>query len=305
MTKNILLKVKHKCELCGNNSFKIIYKKRGVQKKEYFITDDSYGVHAQIVQCLKCKLVFAYPIEEDKKIQKRYMNFIDPEYEEERWARSKNQQILIETCQKLYGKTGKLLDVGCATGGLLEVAKQQGWVVAGIEPSKWASRVAREKHGLNVINGLFNENSFAKSSFDVTMCIDVIEHVVGPSKLLRNLYKVLKPNGILCIVTPNSQSLIAKLLGENWWHIRPDHIYYFSKNDFVQLLQESGFKILKVKKYAWTFSYDYWASRFKNKLPFVYSLLMLAKKVPVINLLSRRPYSINFGDSLEIYCQKV
>lgn len=306
MSKITEINIKRKvgCEICGNESFYIVYKKRGKPKRQYFITDDSYGIHAQIVKCLHCGLMFAYPREDDSKIQQRYFSFIDPEYEDERDARSDNQRTLVQTCQKLYGKRGTLLDIGCATGVLLEAAKKEGWRAIGIEPSQWATKVARDKYGLNVVNGVFNENSFQASSFDIATCVDVVEHVTNPKMLLESIHKVLRPKGVLCIVTPDKRSLVARLLGEKWWHIRPDHIYYFSKKDFSVLLQLAGFKIEKMQRYAWCFSFDYWASRFQNKIPIVYQLLMFMKKVPIMKVLTRRSYSINFCDSMEIYCRK-
>ena len=52
-------------------------------------------------------------------------------------------------------------------------------------------------------------------------------------------------DGVLCIVTPDIGSLISRILGENWWHIRPDHIYYFTEETISLLLLSQGYRGLK------------------------------------------------------------
>ena len=128
-------------------------------------------------------------------------------------------------------------------------------------------------------------------------CLDVIEHVSSPKKLLAGIHRILKKDGVLCIVTPDIGSLISRILGENWWHIRPDHIYYFTEETISLLLLSQGYRVEKIGRYRWTFSLNYWISRFENKLPFVYKLLTFLK--------DRHFLTINFHDSLEVYARKV
>ena len=98
-------------------------------------------------------------------------------------------------------------------------------------------------------------------------------------------------------MTPDIGSLISKLLGENWWHIRPDHIYYFTEETLSLLLLSLGYKIEKLGKYSWTFSLNYWITRLKNIFPPIYKLLSALKGKPFL--------TINFFDSLEIYARKI
>ncbi|MDO8638508.1 MAG: methyltransferase domain-containing protein [Candidatus Daviesbacteria bacterium] len=292
------------CNLCGGISGEIIYKKRGKPMGSYKITDNSYGVHHQIVRCLGCGLVFADPIDKDKKIVERYKYFKDPEYEAERIGRGQNQKEILNNLNNMFPNKGKLLDVGCATGAFLESAKNDGWDVLGIEPSKWATDVAKNKYTLPVLQGTIDSLKIPKKSFDVVVCLDVIEHVISPRKLLKSINKVLKPDGLLCLVTPDKDSLLSRVLGENWWHVRPDHIFYFSESSINLLLQSEGFDKNAVKRYSWTFSFDYWISRFNENIPFIYTVGLFFKKIPILNYFSKRRYGINFRDSLELYYRK-
>lgn len=287
----------HVCDTCGNGKARIIYKKRGIAKDKYYITDNSYGDHSQIVKCLDCNLLYCSPRDNSKKLVERYSDFIDPDYENERVARSKTHERVFKKIEQLHQLSGKILDIGCATGTLLETAQRNGWQTVGVEPSKWASRIGKEKYGLDIIRGTLETIKFKEKSFDAVTCLDVIEHVSSPRKLLTDIHKVLKKDGVLCLVTPDIGSLVSKLLGENWWHIRPDHIYYFTKDTLSLLLLSLGYKIDKIERYSWTFSVDYWITRLKNIFPPIYKLLSRFK--------GKLFLTINFFDSLEIYARKI
>lgn len=285
------------CDICGNDKARIIYPKRGTAKDKYYITDNSYGDHFQMVKCLDCNLLYCSPRDNSKKLVERYTDFIDPNYEKERIARSMTHERVFKKIKRLHQLSGKILDIGCATGTFLEIAQINGWQAVGIEPSKWASRIGKEKYGLDIIQSTLETVKLKEKSFDAVTCLDVIEHVSSPRKLLANIHKVLKKGGVLCLVTPDVGSFVSKVLGENWWHIRPDHMYYFTKETLSLLLLSLGYKIEKVNKYSWTFSLNYWITRLSNKFPSIYKLLSMFKGKPFL--------TINFLDSLEIYARKI
>mgnify|MGYP001594674004 CR=1 FL=1 len=285
------------CDICGNDKARAIYKKRGIAKDKYYITDNSYGDHSQIVKCLDCNLLYCSPRDNDKKLVERYSDFVDPNYENERIARSKTHERVFKKIERLHQLPGKILDIGCATGTLLETAQRKGWQAVGVEPSKWASRIGKGKYGLDIIRGTLETAKLKEKSFDAVTCLDVIEHVSSPRKLLADIHKVLKKDGVLCLVTPDIGSLVSKLLGENWWHIRPDHIYYFNEETLSILLLSQGFKVEKISRYSWTFSLNYWVSRLQNKLPFIHGMLTLLNDEHFL--------TVNFYDSLEVYARKV
>lgn len=290
----------HRCDTCGSSRYYLLYKKSGKSKKFYKISDDSYGVHHQIVKCVDCDLIYSYPRIGEGEMINRYTDFEDDLYEKERFARKKGQEKILNNLERILKKKGKILDVGCATGALVEVAETKGWKSYGVEPSVWASRIAR-KNKLKVRTGTIKDVKYPKSSFDAVTCVDVIEHVESPSELVENMGKLLKKGGVLCIQTPDWKSFIAKRMKEKWWHVRPDHIYYFDQDSLDTLMQSKGFSLIESNRPSWNFSYDYWESRLENTSSIAYKSAQIARRVPLLNKLTQRNYSINFYDSIESY----
>ena len=66
--------------------------------------------------------------------------------------------------------------------------------------------------------------------FEVVTLIDVIEHVPDPVDLMRRIKSVMAPDGICVVVTPDVNSVAARLMGWKWWHFRAAHIGYFNKS---------------------------------------------------------------------------
>jgi SAM-dependent methyltransferase len=102
------------------------------------------------------------------------------------------------------------------------------------------------------------------ASFDVVALIDVVEHLADPLALLREAARVTRPGGILYLVTPDVDSLSARVLRGRWWGLRPAHIYYFSRRSMAAALERAGFEVVEVRSYGRIFTWGYWLSRLSN-----------------------------------------
>jgi SAM-dependent methyltransferase len=152
---------------------------------------------------------------------------------------------------------GALLDIGAATGFFLELARQRGWQVHGIEPSDAAAERARAKN-LDVRTGVLREGIFAPASFEAITMWDVIEHVTDPQSAIRDAAALLKPGGVLAVNTPDSGCLLAKLLGSRWHLVvPPEHLNLFHRRSLISLLTCNGFEILAVASIGKRFTLQY------------------------------------------------
>lgn len=155
---------------------------------------------------------------------------------------------------------GKLLDIGCATGTFLSIAKKEDWECYGVEISDYAASIAREKVGVDIFNGSLRKASFPDGFFDVVTMWDTIEHLSEPLEELSEVWRVLKPGGIFLINTPNEESfmrMVARFLYKvssgfirspinSLYHCY--HLYYFTTATMSLLFRKSGFNIIAQRK---------------------------------------------------------
>jgi SAM-dependent methyltransferase len=217
------------CGLCGST------------KNVMFLTTECQ----RLVKCKECGLIYTDSFGKSQS------------YAEEDYFTRKNQYVSRwnEFCaifESLIDKivcfksSGKLLDVGAGVGTLLYVAAKRGFTVQGVEVSEWASAFAREEKGLDVITGTLENTRLETEAFDVIVINHVLEHVDNPRKLLTEVHRLLKNDGLLVIGVPNIGSIMAFLLGSKWQSLRPEeHVWHFSPATLKRLARESGFTELR------------------------------------------------------------
>ena len=110
---------------------------------------------------------------------------------------------------------GRLLDVGCGSGGFLAVAQQLGWDCFGLELDPAAVKAARQR-GLDVEEGAYDRLVQYPERFDCIVCSHVLEHVHTPLDLLDKLGRALKPGGTLLLSAPNAMSRASDFFGPYW-----------------------------------------------------------------------------------------
>jgi 2-polyprenyl-3-methyl-5-hydroxy-6-metoxy-1,4-benzoquinol methylase len=290
-----------KCPVCSSSNFKH-FKQRNISYKNFNherikITDKDYGKVWDLSQCDHCTHIFANPCPTTDYIQSLYSKIKDLSYQEEASGRKKNFLPILYNLYRIHPIKGSIFDVGAATGIFLNSARKYGWNPDGIEASTWASDLAKKKYHLSIKKGAFESAELKKNHYQVVTMIDFIEHIPHPYEAVLKAHQILKPKGTLCMVTPNQQSLAAKISGSHWWHYRPAHIHYFTKKSLHFLLKRAGFKIIKIRNYNWTFSAHYLISRLKtlNFLIESHFLSSFFKKIPI---------KLALCDSIEVYAQK-
>ncbi|MCP9463028.1 MAG: class I SAM-dependent methyltransferase [Nitrospira sp.] len=113
------------------------------------------------------------------------------------------------------GASFRLLDVGCSSGALLLSAKKEGIEVEGVEPAQQAAEAARAA-GLTVFGGMLHEAHYPREYFQVVTMMEVIEHLCRPIDVMREIWNILVPGGILVIGTGNADSWTVSFMRERW-----------------------------------------------------------------------------------------
>lgn len=141
----------------------------------------------------------------------------------------------------------RLLDIGCGNGSFLLKARDAGWQVVGLDIDPNAVLTAR-KLGLDVYEGTVDMLPDEIGAFDVVTLNHVIEHVHEPQEFLHSIYRMLIPNGLLYIATPNIRSIGAKLFEKNWRGMEsPRHLVLFTVSGLINLVKECGFIDIELK----------------------------------------------------------
>lgn len=132
----------------------------------------------------------------------------------------------------------KVLDVGCGTGALLgELAYYCD--VFGLDFSDKAVSFCRERGIANVTKGLVQSIPFNDCSFDFVLAMDVIEHIKDDDKAIRELYRVLKPGGVVIIFVPAFMFL---------WGVTDvvsQHFRRYTKREIQKKITKENFSIVR------------------------------------------------------------
>ena len=286
------------CPVCGSEESVTIrqatFDPSRIDSSDFRITDNRYGHCWTFKRCLKCRMVYSSPAPEAQDLVRFYSLLDDKEYGAEAEGRSRNFQVILETLGKMTLPGAPLLDIGAANGLFVHLARERGHQAEGIEPSSSLVEEARSRYGIELFPGTLEEYSPGKS-FRVVTLLDLIEHISDPVPFLNRINRLMDPEGILVIVTPDIDSLAARILRRRWWHHRIAHINFYPLETLVFLLDRCGFRMQKKRRYSWHFSAFYLVSRLVPPRFLPQRLQKLLKK---INL------KVQFFDSWEIYAKK-
>lgn len=233
------------CPLCGSSERVPVYKEHGA---------------LVVSRCGACSLL--YTSTRIKAPERVYWGSAENYYNEARLvfegkaAHHRDGNYMEELrLIKRYRPTGRFLDVGCNMGMLLRHVRRMGWTAVGVEPSPTVSKLAAERHQLQVYNCFLHElPEHERGSFDVIALSDVLEHIVEPIEFLRQVDRWLAPRGVVYIKVPNGRwnlfkQRVLKLLGrapkQGLWDAY-EHVVHYTDRTLATMLNRAGFDVLQM-----------------------------------------------------------
>lgn len=233
------------CPLCGGADITLLYPSTLGKKREpgsqYNCTSHGLGIHPDIFRCRQCSMVFNEAAAESNDVAGEYAQVEDPDYLAQRESRRLTFHRELDAIEAMQAK-GDLLDVGCYTGFFLECARDRGWRVSGVEPSRWAARYATEELGLDIFNGPIERFS-SDRTFDVITMWDVLEHVPNPVEVLTILRRHVRADGLLVFATHNLDTKVARVLGRHFPLFMEMHTVHFNNRTLNMLLDKAGYRL--------------------------------------------------------------
>jgi SAM-dependent methyltransferase len=135
----------------------------------------------------------------------------------------------------------RLLDVGCATGAFLEVARKRGWHVHGLERSAYAVEIAQQRLGNVVEGGSITDDGRVLPAVDVITLWDTLEHLDRPDEALARVRAALSPGGLVALSTGDYGSLLRRITGRRWrLFADPTHNFFFTEHTLTAVLTRVG-----------------------------------------------------------------
>lgn len=263
----------------------------------------------QYARCSSCAFVFVTPLPDTSIVyQDSYFSgashgFGYVDYDSDKEAMRSTFEKYLELAETELPQKGTLLDIGAATGFFMSIAQNMGWEVRGIEISPYAAKLAGAK-GLTVLAGTIDSHS-TEHTYDAITMLDVLEHVDSPRETLQKAFGLLKHGGVLVINTPDTGSVIARLLTSLWHqYIPPEHIALFNEKNISSLLKETGFTVLNIQHIGKRFTLRYMIETLNHhvRIPLLSTIL---EKVKESKTLGGLWVPLNLYDNMTILAKKV
>ena len=238
-----------RCDLCGGGQFTLLH--------EWPVGDfwNPATVPIAVWQCDQCRLAFLHPVPTAAQLPDAgdWWSTDRRQFQRRRWFKSRwgklRRALIGDPRDRLINAThtalpsGKLLDIGCGCGELLQRASKY-YECVGLEPSATAAGAVRQS-GFTVIESTFEDAMIAPGSFDVVTLDAVIEHVPSPTQALRKINSILRLNGVVVLKTPKFGGPAYRHHGGGWNGFRHGyHTFLFTGQTLGRFLEKTGFEVL-------------------------------------------------------------
>jgi 2-polyprenyl-3-methyl-5-hydroxy-6-metoxy-1,4-benzoquinol methylase len=151
----------------------------------------------------------------------------------------------------LPAQLGRVLDVGCGSGGVGRAIRPRATRLVGLELDAHAAETARETYDRVLVGDVAECLPALDEQFDTVLAYDVLEHLPDPLSVLRTLRSLAAPNALLHASVPNARhvSLLRDLVFRGtfgyteWGHRDSTHLRWLTRRDLAALLEQAGWSV--------------------------------------------------------------
>lgn len=204
-----------------------------------------------ICRCKRCGFIYVNP---RPFIQEGYTDFFEEDVSdpETQWGAKSHLSFKsgLDRLEKMCPNKGRILDIGCGYGFLLDMAQKRGWQIFGVDTSKIAIQYCKDKLDIEVFHGTVEDAAFPSDFFSAVVMWLCLEHLPDPKNTLKEIYRILSPNSMLIVRVPNVKFLLlkSKVMGTNSIiEGAPHHLSGFISKTLFLMLKTAGFKEVEVR----------------------------------------------------------
>ena len=189
------------------------------------------GIPFAVAECRECGLARTLPVPDSSLYERAESAWSGVGERVDRWSAR-----IVEQLER-RGARGRLLDVGCNIGNLVEAAARRGFRAEGIDLDPVA--IAKgARLGRPVSTTPLDE---VKGPYDVVVMNHVLEHVPDLREFMGHVDRVLAPDGLLMIRVPYHRGVVPRLMKDRWFAWAPDeHIWHFVPKTLERVVCESA-----------------------------------------------------------------
>ena len=236
------------CPICGSTHKTYVYEQKFTQ-----LSSGTLFAGYQVVTCAGCGCGYADDIPEQSVFDEYYATMSKYESNHAGGQASSSAKAMFkdiaESISPFITKDATILDIGCATGALLNEFKTTGFPnVVGIDPSAACVKTAQELYCITAHQGTLS-NITEIGEFDLVSMNAVLEHVRDLYPALEQVKKLVKLGGLLWVEVPNVTSF-SYCVSAPYQQFSVEHINYFSSRSLANLLGQFSFKPVKTWRVA-------------------------------------------------------
>ena len=272
--------MKDLCIICGERIF--------IDAHPLILNDRRKGVLGNwpLVKCNHCGVIFMTPMPTDDQLATYYAAYS----QNDKVDLTRGVGAQYPKLRKLFHwfsgdvdprdfikvpKNTRVLDYGCGHANYLCDFHDRGVSISGAEITGHLVNTCRSNNlDVRKVDD-FSHIPFGDSEFDIVYLMQVFEHLRDPHRFMKELFRILKNEGILYLAVPNADSIWRKVFARNWvsgW-FAPFHLFHYNRDVLKKLAGQHGFDVV-----------DSWSST-----PVMWFILNLKATIyPTENILDER-----------------
>ena len=244
MEKNDLSCSLRPCPVCASIGSRTLLHRQRFQEGPL---GDGYNV----VVCAACGAGFADGIPVQAELDDYYAQRSKYTYAHTAGAESpydfKRFELIADQIEAhLPDKSARILDIGCATGGLLAVLRRRGYLnVMGSDPSATCAEAAQRLYGIEVKTATLVQHATWTERFDAVLLVGVLEHVREVRAAVQVVAELLALGGKLYCNQPDVGTF-AECRNAPYQQFSTEHVNFFSRVSLCRLLAYAGLAPLQL-----------------------------------------------------------